>query len=55
MNSEETKSKALTKEERIALISLVAERLKDKVLFPRQIEEAKKFLKNVKFEPNLFQ
>ena len=55
MNTKETKSKALTKEQQTALISLVAERLKDKVLFPRQIEEARKFLKNAKFEPNLFQ
>ncbi|MDH7460363.1 hypothetical protein QEG73_03705 [Chitinophagaceae bacterium 26-R-25] len=54
MNTKETKSKVLTKEERIALISSVAERLKDKVLFPRQIEEAKNFLKHAKVEPNLF-
>ncbi|MBV4360250.1 hypothetical protein [Pinibacter aurantiacus] len=54
MKTRETKSKALTKEEKIALISLVAERLENKVLFPRQVEEARKFLKHAKLEPNLF-
>ena len=30
------------------LLSLVASKLKDRVLFPKKIEEAKNFLQNVK-------
>lgn len=31
-----------------ALLSLVADKLKDKVLFPEKVESAKKYLRNVK-------
>ena len=31
------------------LLSLVASKLKDRVLFPKKLEEAKKYLKEAKF------
>jgi hypothetical protein len=41
-------SKKLVKVPESALPSLVADRLKDRVLFPEKIEEVKKYLKQAK-------
>lgn len=48
MKAKETKSKELVKVPESGLLSLVASKLKDRVLFPKKIEDAKKYLKNVK-------
>jgi hypothetical protein len=48
MKTKETKSKELVKMPESGLLSLVASKLKDRVLFPKKIEEAKEFLQNVK-------
>ncbi len=48
MKTKETKSKELVKIPESGLLSLVASKLKDRVLFPKKIEEAKEFLQNVK-------
>jgi hypothetical protein len=48
MKTKETKSKELVKIPESDLVSLVASKLKDRVLFPKKIEEAKEFLQNVK-------
>jgi hypothetical protein len=41
-------NKKLVKGPESALLSLVADRLKDRVLFPEKIEEVKKYLKQAK-------
>jgi hypothetical protein len=46
MRAKETKSKALVKESE--LLSSVASKLKDRVLFPKKVEDAKKYLGKVK-------
>ena len=48
MKSKETKSKQLVKVPESDLLSLVASKLKDRVLFPQKIEDAKKYLQKVK-------
>lgn len=48
MNTKVTKSKELVKVPESGLLSLVALKLKDRVLFPRKIEDAKKYLQKVK-------
>ena len=48
MKTKETKSKELVKVPESALLSLVALKLKGKILFPQKIEDAKKFLKKAK-------
>ena len=49
MKAKETKSKKLVKVPENGLLSLVASKLKDRVLFPKKVEDAKKYLKEVKF------
>lgn len=48
MKTKETKSKELVKMSESELLSLVASKLQDRVLFPKKIKEAKEFLQNVK-------
>jgi hypothetical protein len=48
MNNKATKSKELVKVPESGLLSLVASKLKDRVLFPNKIESAKKYLQKVK-------
>lgn len=48
MKTKETKSKELVKVSEPGLLSLVASRLKDRVLFPKKVEDAKKYLQKVK-------
>lgn len=48
MKAKVTKSKELVKVPESGLLSLVASKLKDRVLFPQKVEDAKKFLRNVK-------
>ena len=48
MKAKETKSKELVKVPESGLLSLVASKLKDRVLFPQKIEDAKKYLHKVK-------
>lgn len=48
MKTKGTKSEELVKVPESALLSLVASKLKDRVLFPKKVEDAKKFLQNVK-------
>jgi hypothetical protein len=48
MNTKATKSKELVKVPESGLLSLVASKLKDRVLFPKKIKDAKKYLQNVK-------
>jgi hypothetical protein len=48
MRTMETKSKELVKVPESGLLSLVASKLKDRVLFPKMIEDAKKYLQKVK-------
>lgn len=52
MNTKETKSKKMIKVSETGLLSLVAFKLKGRDLFPKQTEDAKKILMDVKF-PNL--
>lgn len=48
MKTKEKKSTKLVKVTESALLSLVASKLKDRVLFPKKIAAAKRFLKRVK-------
>lgn len=48
MKTKVTKSKELVKVPESGLLSLVASKLKDRVLFPQKVEDAKKFLQKVK-------
>lgn len=48
MNTKVTKSKELVKIPESGLLSLVSSKLKDRVLFPKKIEDAKKYLQKVK-------
>lgn len=48
MKSKGTKSKELVKLPESELLSLVAAKLKDRVLFPSMVENARKFLQTVK-------
>ncbi len=48
MRTKETKLKELVKVPESGLLSLVASKLKDRVLFPKKIEDAKKYLKKAK-------
>lgn len=45
MNIKVSESKQLVKVPESALLSFVASKLKDRVLFPKMIDEAKKYLK----------
>lgn len=49
MKSNALKSKEVVKMSDAELLSLVASKLKGRVLFPRKIEEAKQYLQKVKF------
>ena len=49
MKAKETKSVKLVKVPENGLLYLVAAKLKDRVLFPKKVEDAKRFLKKVKF------
>jgi len=49
MKTEENTKKKLDKESKAKLLALVAEKLKGRDLFPKQTEEARRFLKNAKF------
>lgn len=49
MKAKETKSIKLVKVPENGLLSLVAAKLKDRVLFPKKVEAAKNYLKEVKF------
>lgn len=48
MKTKGTKSKELVKVPESGLLSLVASKLKDRVLFPKKVEDARKFLQNFK-------
>jgi hypothetical protein len=48
MKSKVTKPKVLVKVPESGLLSLVSSKLKDRVLFPQKIEDAKKYLEKVK-------
>ncbi|WP_162946287.1 hypothetical protein [Chitinophaga barathri] len=48
MKTKENNSKNLVSIPENSLLALVAFKLKDRVLFPEKIEEAKKYLKNMK-------
>jgi hypothetical protein len=48
MKAKLDKSKKLVKVPETALLSLVADKLKDRVLFPEKVEELKKQLKRAK-------
>jgi hypothetical protein len=48
MKAKETKSTGLVKVPESGLLSLVAAKLKDRVLFPQKVEDAKKYLQKVK-------
>jgi hypothetical protein len=48
MKTKETTSKELVKVPESGLLSLVALKLKDRVLFPKKIENAKKYLQEAK-------
>jgi len=48
MNTKVKKSGELVKVPKSGLLSLVASKLKDRVLFPQKVEDAKKYLQKVK-------
>jgi hypothetical protein len=48
MKTKDTKLKELVKVTESGLLSLVASKLKDRVLFPKKVEDAKKYLQKVK-------
>lgn len=48
MKNNVTKSKKHVKTPEAELLSLVALKLKDRVLFPKKVDEAKKYLQKVK-------
>ncbi len=48
MKTKGRKSKDIVKVPESGLLSLVASKLKDRVLFPKKVEDARKFLQNVK-------
>ena len=48
MKAKATKSKKMVKVPESGLLSLVASKLKGRVLFPEKIENAKKYLQKVK-------
>jgi hypothetical protein len=48
MELNEIKNKDLIGLSKSELLSLVAEKLKGKVIFPKQIEDAKRYLQNIK-------
>lgn len=50
MKAKENKSKEFVKVTEASLLSLVASKLKGRTLFPKKVEDAKKYLKAVKFE-----
>jgi len=47
MKKKETKSKEMVKVPQSGLLSLVASKLKGRVLFPQKVEDAKKYLQKV--------
>jgi hypothetical protein len=49
MEPKENKSEELVKVSKAALISLVASQIKGKILFPKQMEEARKMLERARF------
>jgi hypothetical protein len=49
MEPKENKIKELVKVSKAGLISLVASQIKGKILFPKQMEEAKKMLDRARF------
>lgn len=52
MKTKKTKSKKMVKVTEAGLLSLVAAKLKGKVLFPQKVEEAKSYLQKVKTTPS---
>jgi hypothetical protein len=48
MKAKAKKSKELVKVPESGLLSLVASKLKDRVLFPQKVEDARNFLQKVK-------
>ncbi|MBW0176882.1 hypothetical protein [Sediminibacterium sp.] len=48
MKTKVTKSKESVKPPEPELLSLVASKLRDRVLFPKKVEDAKKYLQKVK-------
>jgi hypothetical protein len=48
MDKGKDNTKRLSREERLALLALAAEKLKGREFFPRSNEEAREFLKKVK-------
>ncbi|GGH75300.1 hypothetical protein HNQ91_004626 [Filimonas zeae] len=48
MKAKETKTDGLVKVSEVGLLSLVALKLKDRVLFPEKVERAREYLKKVK-------
>lgn len=53
MKTKETLTRKLVKVPESGLLSLVASKLKDRTLFPQKVEDAKKYLQQVKFEDAL--
>ena len=47
MKAKETNQKELVKVTKSGLLSLVASKLKDRVLFPQKVEDAKKYLQKI--------
>jgi hypothetical protein len=48
MKAKEAKSKELVKVPESGLLTLVASKLKGRVLFPKKVEDAKRYLQKVK-------
>jgi hypothetical protein len=51
MRTKKKNSDKLVKISESALLSLVADRLKDRVLFPEKVEEARKYIRSIKVSP----
>jgi hypothetical protein len=51
MRAKKRNTGKLIKISETTLLSLVADRLKDRVLFPEKVEEARKYIKSIKVSP----
>jgi hypothetical protein len=51
MENEKTKNSKYVKVSETALLSLVSSKLKERILFPKKVETAKKFLNNLHYKP----
>jgi hypothetical protein len=49
MKAKENKSEKLVRVPQKALLSLVAHKLKDRVLFPEKVEKAKQYLMHIEY------